>query len=99
MTESNYVQRGTYAPDEVPLYAFCEPVTAGPHTRWHIRKINKALCLTGGIDTPSLCGKVIPIGPERGALGGWDLNVKITDHHLGHSCPECVKAYRKATGG
>jgi hypothetical protein len=25
--------------------------------------------------------------------------VKITDHHLGHSCPECVKAYRKATGG
>lgn len=94
-----YVQKGTYAPGEVPEYAFCESVGVGSHTRWHIRRIAKALFLTGGIDTPSLCGNVKPIGPERGALGGWDVNVKITEHHLNHACPKCAEIYRRRALG
>lgn len=90
-----YVQPGTYAPGDVPKYAFCESVAAGSCGRWHIRKVEDRLHLGGGIDTPSLCGRVNPIGSERGATGGWDVNVKITEHHLGHSCPDCVKAYRE----
>ena len=91
------VQPGTYAPVEVPEYAFCESVVAGVNARWHIRKVQDKLYLGGGINTPSLCGHVKPSGPEYGALGGWDVNVKITERHLEHSCPECVEAYRKAS--
>ena len=91
------VQPGTYAPGEVPEYAFCESVVAGVNARWHIRKVQDKLYLGGGINTPSLCGHVKPSGPEYGALGGWDVNVKITERHLEHSCPECVEAYRKAS--
>ena len=86
--KAEYVQPGTYAPGEVPEYAFCESVSAGSCGHWHIRKVQSALHLGGGIDTPSLCGHVK-------AHGGWDINVKITEHHLGHSCSECVKAYRE----
>ena len=85
-----YIQPGTYAPREIPKYSFCEAVTAGAHTRWHIRKVMTRLFLTGGVDSNSLCGHVKP------KPGGWDLNVKITEHHLSHACPECVEAYRKA---
>lgn len=99
MAESTYVQPGTYAPDEVPEYAYCEPVTAGPSARWHIRKVKDRLFLTGGIDTPSLCGVVKPFGPEKGAIGGWDVNVKMTGRHQNHACPKCVQAYQEATGG
>jgi len=98
-SQGAYVQPGTYAPGEVPGYAFCEPVYASASGRWHIRKVEGRLYLGGGIDTPSLCGKVKPFGPEYGALGGWDLNVKITEHHLGHCCPDCVKAYQEAVSG
>jgi hypothetical protein len=56
------VQPGTYAPGDVPKYSFCEPVVAGANSRWHIRKVNDKLHLTGGIDTPSLCGYVKPFG-------------------------------------
>jgi len=90
-----YVQSGTYAPGEVPEYAFCESVTAGPKAPWHIRKVATILKLTGGIDSSSLCGKVHPSGPEWGHLGGWDVNVKISEGHLTHTCPGCREAYRK----
>jgi hypothetical protein len=84
-----HVQSGTYAPGEVPRYAFCEAVTASGHSSWHIRNVCTRLFLTGGVDTPSLCGHVNP------TPGGWDVNVKITEHHLSHACPRCVEAYRK----
>lgn len=72
-------------------YAFCEAVTAGSQSRWHIRPLTKVgLKLGGGVDTPSLCGHVKP--PY-----GWDLYVKIDEeHHLPYACPECVKLYREA---
>lgn len=93
-----YVQPGTYAPGEVPEYSFCEGVMAGPKSKWHIRKVGGALHLGGGIDIESLCGQIRPFGPEVGAIGGWDLNVKITEAHFSHSCPKCVESYKKATG-
>jgi hypothetical protein len=89
-------QPGTYAPGEVPEYAFCECSCAGSRSKWHIRKVKTKLCLGGGIDSPSLCGHVKPFGPAIGDLGGWDINVKITELHLGHACSECVAKYQEA---
>jgi len=99
MAESSYVQRGTYAPGEVPEYSYCESATATGGSWWHIRKVKDQLFLTGGVDTPSLCGHVQPFGPEKMAFGGWDLNVKITDGHQRHACAKCVQAYQEATRG
>lgn len=74
-----------FEPGEKPPYAFCESIHAGGRSPWHIRKIGAAgLKLGGGIDSPSLCTRV---------TRGWDLNVRITPHHLTHCCKECVKAY------
>lgn len=82
-------QRGLYEPTGRPPYAFCEPVWSGPLHRWHIRKIDPSvgLRLGGGIDSASLCSAVPP-------NQGWDLQVRITEHHLSHACPQCVAAYR-----
>lgn len=93
-----YVQPGTYASGEVPEYAYCESVTAGSSAKWHIRKVGEALHLTGGIDTPSLCGIVRPFGPDYGALGGWDVNVKMTGNHTKHCCTKCAAEYDKVKG-
>ena len=70
-------------------YSFCESVHAGPETLWHIRRLSDAgQKLGGGIDTPFLC--------YRGTQSrGWDLDVQITDHHLGHCCPRCADVYRQ----
>lgn len=75
-------------PGEVPEYAFCEAVTAGVSSPWHIRKVVSVPKYSGGIDSSSLCGHVTP------DLGGWDVKVRISEHHLGHSCKECVRLYR-----
>jgi hypothetical protein len=86
--------------DEKPEYAFCERSTAGPLARWHIRKLTEAgLKLGGGIDTPSLCKQVLPLGPVRGATGGWDINVRITKEQLAHACVDCCAEYVTATKG
>jgi hypothetical protein len=72
------------------MYRFCESVAATGAGPWHIRKLGpKGVMLGGGIDTRSLCGHV---------RIGWDLDVELTDHHLGHSCKECVRLYREETG-
>jgi hypothetical protein len=78
-------------------YSFCESVTGiGP---WHIRQLSPAGKKTGGgIDSPSLCGRIYPSGAttpngKRG-FGGWDLDVEITEHHLRHACKECACVYR-----
>lgn len=73
-----------------PAYAFCEPVTASGRGRWHLRKLDAAgLKPGGGITTRSLCGYV---------KTGWDLEVEITEHHLGHACSACVGVYRAEVG-
>jgi hypothetical protein len=67
-------------------YAFCEYVTAGPNSPWHIRQLSSVgkKC-GGGADTASFCGKRV----------SWDLKVDISEHHLSHSCTECVRIYRE----
>ena len=66
-------------------YSFCESIHATSTSPWHIRRLTDAGRKPGGgIDTKSLCGHV-----ER----GWDLNVKITSHHLEHACPRCMMHY------
>lgn len=97
MSKPTYVQPGTYAPGEVPEYSYCESVTAGSRSKNHIRKVNNKLFLTGGVDTPSLCGHVQPFGPERGPIGGWDVNIKITEGNQTFACPKCVELYLMAT--
>ena len=79
------------SPNEVPKYVFCESVFASGASRWHIRKVRDMLKPSGGIDSPSLCGLVTP---EK---GGWDLRVRISEHHLDHACPACVREYVRAT--
>jgi len=80
-------------------YSFCEGIMAGPHTRWHIRKLSsKGRKLGGGIDTASLCGAIGPVS-DGVMRNGWDLAVEITKHHLGHSCKECARRYREETEG
>lgn len=80
-------------PGEKPPFTFCESVTASSASPWHIRKTTDiGPKFGGGIDTPSLC--------ERVRAGhGWDLEVRITEHHLSHACPKCVEEYRKVQSG
>lgn len=67
-------------------HAFCEPVQCSPYSRWHIRRLTDiGMKPGGGADTPALCGIAV----------AWDLDVPLTAHHLGHSCPKCVELYRK----
>jgi hypothetical protein len=91
------VEKLEWEPGEKPKYAFCESAHASSISPWHIREVGKAgLKLGGGIDTSTFCGRVRPL-EDRGG-GGWDLNVRITAHHLTHCCPLCAAEYRKATG-
>jgi hypothetical protein len=80
-----------FGKDEKPPYAFCESVHATGTSPWHIRRVVGALKLGGGIDSPSLCKRV-------DAGKGWDLEARITQHHLNHACPTCVAEYRWRTG-
>lgn len=73
-------------------YSFCESAVATSFSRWHIRKLTEhGPKYGGGVDTPSLCGH---IDPER--LGGWDLEVGISDAHLEHACSKCREKYLEA---
>jgi hypothetical protein len=69
--------------------SFCESVYASSMSRWHIRELTEVgLKLGGGIDTPSLCRRVL-------APKGWDLQVPVTEErvtNLGTTCPECARA-------
>lgn len=68
-----------------PEYSFCESAWASGASPWHIRKLtDKGRKLGGGADTRALCGREV----------AWDLQVELTEHHLGHSCQACVSAYR-----
>lgn len=71
-------------------YSFCESIHAGPLSFWHIREVPESMPLKfgGGIQTSALCGH-----PKAGQ--GWDLDVQISEHHLGHTCTKCVEAYRE----
>lgn len=73
-------------------YSFCETVTAGPLSKWHIRPLTKVgKKLGGGADTPALCGRTV----------SWDLNPPVAqfvddvEHGAGFGiCPTCLEIYR-----
>lgn len=70
-------------------FSFCESVHATGTSPWHIRKLTSVgKKPTGGIDGPSLCGRVK-------SPGGWDLEVEFSDKHFDHACRSCVDEYRK----
>jgi len=80
-------------PEDRPPFTFCEPVWVSGSGHWCIRKTTEVgLKLGGGVDTPSLCGRV-----EAGR--GWDLAVRMTEHHLNeNACPKCLPKYRELVG-
>ena len=73
-------------------YSFCESITAGPLSRWHIRPLTSVgKKLGGGADTPALCGRTV----------SWDLNSPVAQfvadvrHGAGSGvCPTCLEIYR-----
>lgn len=66
-------------------YSFCESVTAGSGSPWHIRRLTEfGPKPGGGADTDALCGRKVC----------WDIEVKITDPLLEHCCQECAELYR-----
>lgn len=78
-------------------YSFCEPSTAGPCAPWCIRKLTAAgRKLGGGVDTPSLCGRVSLT--SLGGVGGWDIRVPVEMDHPG-ACKRCVAMLREEIGG
>lgn len=77
-------------------YSFCEPSTAGPCAPWCIRRLTAAgRKLGGGVDTPSLCGRVTLI--DVGGVGGWDLRVPV-DVDQPWACRKCVAVLREEIG-
>jgi hypothetical protein len=65
-------------------YAFCETATAGPNSKWHIRRLtHRGKKLGGGADTLALCS----------AKPAWDLNAEITYHALQQCCLRCKNEY------
>lgn len=71
-----------------PLFAFCENVGVSGSSPWHIRLLTrKGLCLGGGADTPTLCGR----------RADWDLTVPVTAESVKQACPACKRIWRAAT--
>ena len=65
-------------------YSFCETLAA---YKWHIRPLTKkGRKLTGGADTPTLCG----------LNASWDLQfpVGIDPSHVENCCIKCQAIYR-----
>lgn len=77
-------------------YTYCERLSATGNT-WHLRPLtDTGLHPGGGIDSDSLCGRVV-------APYGWDLDVEVipekavemantVDHTGRQVCPECTTA-------
>lgn len=68
----------------VPKFAFCETVTAGGSSRWHIRELTtRGKMLSGGADTPALCGREV----------SWDLRMDVNERQLEIACIVCARNY------
>jgi hypothetical protein len=75
---------------EAPEYSFCEIVTAGANTPWHLRQLTEAgRKLGGGADTPGLCGREV----------SWDLSLPVRRFEIASGriapivCKECRRVY------
>lgn len=68
-------------------YSYCETVTAGSASPWHIRKLSAAgRKLGGGADALALCGIKV----------AWDMNVDPIDgRYVNGVCAKCEQAYQE----
>jgi len=67
---------------------------ANSYSKWHIRPLTKTgQHMSGGIDTPSLCGRVDL------KFGGWDVACEINPQSMKHACPECARLYLEVISG
>jgi len=75
---------------------FCEPAMAAGPGRWCLRFVGeKGEMYGGGIDTPSLCGRVDP------KLNGWDIDVPVTQDRLDNpdiTCLRCLRELKEIIG-
>jgi len=75
-------------------FSFCEPVWATPTSRIHIREHEGERKVGGGINTPTLCGRMMNYG--------WDLEGEVTVERIdarlaaetGPTCPDCALAWK-----
>ena len=69
-------------------FAFCESVTAGSKSRWHIRQLTDiGKKLGGGCDTPALCGRQV----------SWDVNCPVvypSPVFEDGVCSTCAEVYK-----
>lgn len=68
------------------LYSYCETVTAGPLSPWHIRRLTEAgRKPSGGADTPALCGREV----------AWDIPAPEVTNPVdaGGVCRRCLATY------
>ena len=69
-------------------YSFCESVTATSISPWCIRPLTEqGMKLSGGVDTPSLCGRVE-------TRMGWDVANPV-DVDDPKACPKCVELLKQ----
>jgi hypothetical protein len=67
------------------LFSFCETVTAGGGSPWHIRPLTeRGRMLSGGADTMALCGRKV----------SWDVRAQINEANLRGACNLCALTYR-----
>jgi hypothetical protein len=76
-------------------YSICESSFAAPWSHWHIRPLTEAgRKHGGGIDTPSLCGRVTP--PD-----GWDLEYSVVQAvrtpKKANLCKTCLAKFKEKT--
>jgi len=71
-------------------YRFCETVTAGSRSRWHIRELSAiGAKYSGGADTPALCGRQV----------SWDIPCNITASQVEGCCKACREAFLDKANG
>mgnify|MGYP003483350796 CR=1 FL=1 len=70
------------------LYSFCETLTAGGATPWHIRKLTHiGQKLGGGADTLALCGIQV----------SWDIGKPFTIMSTTNACRKCCLVFTDAS--
>lgn len=68
----------------MPEYAYCERVTAGSNTSWHIRELTSRGHRYGGrADSLSLCG----------ARVAWDVKCDVSSEPTDRDCKWCREAF------
>lgn len=102
--EPRRVPRGRRRRAQQREFAFCEAVTAGPLSPWHIREVGpEGRKPGGGVPNVALCGFDV--------RRGWDIQTAVTAEYAARLatpqpgdrsaglCPRCHRCWVAATGG